>query len=101
MVAVPGRSWRSTFALAVALLPAAAARAGEPAKLGDRVGKLTFTDIRSLPRTLDDFGPKKAYVLVFTDTGCPLARRYLPVLQGLAREYADKGVQFAAVNASE
>jgi hypothetical protein len=87
--------------LAIVLVPltAAAGRAEEAVKVGDRAGKLKFTDIRYLPRTLDDFGDRKAFVLVFTNTGCPLAGRYLPVLQALARDYKD--VQFVAVNAAE
>jgi thiol-disulfide isomerase/thioredoxin len=54
-----------------------------------------------LPRTLADFGAKKAFVLVFTSTSCPLARRYLPVQQALAQEYRAKDVQFVAINAAE
>ena len=58
--------------------------AQDAVKIGDRVGKLKFTDIRYLPRTLDDFGAKKAYVLVFTTVGCPVAERYIPTLKALA-----------------
>src|SRR5438874_12672298 len=90
---------RATLALALVLLTAAFALPQDGLKIGDRVGKLRFTDIRYLPRTLDDFGTKKAYVLVFTNTSCPLAQRYLPVLQALAREYKD--VQIVAVNAAD
>jgi thiol-disulfide isomerase/thioredoxin len=70
-------------------------------KVGDRVGKVKFTDIRALPRSLDDFGPKKAIVLVFTNTSCPVAQRYLPILQRMERDYREKGVQFIAVNVAE
>jgi thiol-disulfide isomerase/thioredoxin len=59
-------------------------------KIGDVVGKVRFTDIRYSPRTLDDFGKKKAYVLVFTNTTCPIAQRYLPTLQALDKEYRGK-----------
>jgi hypothetical protein len=79
----------------------AAVRAEDATRIGDRVGKLRFTDIRYLPRTLDDFGPRKAFVLVFTNTSCPVARRYLPVLQALSRDYLAGDVQFLAVNAAE
>jgi thiol-disulfide isomerase/thioredoxin len=88
------------IALAMASLVAGAAPAQDAVKIGDRVGKLKFTDIRYLPRTLDDFGKKKAFVIVFTNTSCPLAKRYLPTLQKLANEYADRDVQFLAVNAA-
>jgi thiol-disulfide isomerase/thioredoxin len=77
---------------------AGTASSQEPPKIGDVAGKLRFTDIRYLPRTLDDFGPKKAYVLVFTNTTCPLVQRYLPTLEALAREYEKKEVQFVALN---
>ncbi len=75
--------------------------AQEPVKIGDSIGKLKFTDIRSLPRTLDDFGKKKALVLVFINTGCPVAQRYLPTLQALERDYRANEVQFVALNAAE
>src|SRR5262245_1458657 len=94
---------RSFTAVVFVLLFAVAGRAEEPAKVkvGDTIGKLKFTDIRSLPRTLDDFGAKKAFVLVFTNTSCPVVQRYLPTLQALESEYRDKDVQFVAVNAAE
>ena len=69
-----------------------------PASNGEAVGKLTFKDIHYLPRTLDDLGQQKAYVLVFTTTTCPLVQRYLPRLNELARQYAGKEVQFLALN---
>src|SRR5207302_8572345 len=89
--------------LAVLLLLAcgSARAADERPKIGDVVGKLKFTDTRSLPRTLDDFGKKRAIVLVFTNTTCPVAQKYLPVLQALEKEYRAKDVQFVSVNAAE
>lgn len=74
------------------------APAGDPVGIGSRVSDLRFKDIRYLPRTLDDFGSKKAYVLVFTNTSCPIVQRYLPVLNRLDADYRAKGVQFVAVN---
>jgi peroxiredoxin len=93
--------FRPCLALAAVLASTTAARPAEPAKIGEKVGPLKFTDIRYLPRTLDDFGPKKAVVLVFTNTSCPLAQRYLPTLQSLHAGYKDRGVQVVAVNAAE
>jgi thiol-disulfide isomerase/thioredoxin len=92
---------QAVLALLITLLSAATARAQDAAKLGDHIGKLKFTDIRYLPRTLDDFGKKKAFVLVFTNTSCPVAQRYLPTLQALARDYGEKDIQFVAMNAAE
>jgi thiol-disulfide isomerase/thioredoxin len=92
---------RPILALLVTLLATTTVGSQDAVKFGDSVGKLKFTDIRWLPRTLDDFGTKKAYVLVFTNTSCPLVKRYLPTLQAMETEYRDKDVQFVALNAAE
>ncbi len=91
----------SRLVLALLFLPIASGltRADDPVKIGARIGMLKFIDIRYLPRTLDDFGPRKAFVLVFTNASCPLAKRYLPVLEALSRDYKD--VQFLALDAAE
>lgn len=67
-------------------------------KIGQKVDSFTFKDIRYLPRTLADFGERKAYVIAFTTLDCPLVQRYLPKLAELERTYRDQGVQFLAVN---
>ncbi len=73
----------------------------EPLKIGEVAPMLTLTDIRALPRTLDDFGKPKAIVLAWINTTCPVAARSLPTLQAMHNDYAAKGVQFVAVNAAE
>jgi peroxiredoxin len=67
-------------------------------EIGAKVANLTFKDIRYLPRSLADFPRKKAFVLVFTNTSCPLVGRYLPTLKKLEKEYRASEVQFLAVN---
>ncbi|MFO0851154.1 MAG: redoxin family protein [Gemmataceae bacterium] len=91
------------YRLVVVLLALAgsAAPGQDAVRFGDPAGNVTFTDARGLTRTLADFGEKRAFVLVFTNTTCPLAQRYLPTLHGLERAYRDKGVQFVGVNAAE
>ena len=89
------------IAIILLLLATPATHSQDTVKIGDRIGKLEFTDIRTLPRTLDDFGAKKAFVLVFTNVSCPLVQRYLPTLKTLEKEYRAKEVQFIAVNAAE
>src|SRR6266851_5959383 len=71
---------------------------GKDVPLGTAVVDLRFKDIRYLTRSLDDFGKKKAYVLVFTNTTCPVVQRYMPTLKTLDKDYRAKGVQFLAVN---
>jgi len=70
-------------------------------RVGDKVGAFAFTDIRYLPRTLDELGEKNAYVFVFTTLECPIVRRYLPRLKALDEAYRDKGVQFVALNVGQ
>jgi thiol-disulfide isomerase/thioredoxin len=71
---------------------------GKDVPLGTAIADLRFKDIRYLTRSLDDFGKKKAYVIVFTNTTCPVAQRFMPTLQTLEKAYRDKSVQFLAVN---
>ncbi|MBI3860706.1 MAG: redoxin family protein [Planctomycetia bacterium] len=75
--------------------------AGDAAvSIGAAVSKLQFKDIRYVSRTLDDLGDQKVYVLVFTNTTCPVAKKYWPKLIRLDAEYRERGVQFAAVNSA-
>jgi hypothetical protein len=74
------------------------AAGGAEVPIGTTVKDLTFKDIRCLRRTLDDLPPSKVYVLAATTTTCPLARRYLPVLDRLEKAYRGKGVQFVVLN---
>src|SRR5947208_9868633 len=85
--------------LALAALVVGPASADIP--IGTRVADLTFHDIRYLKRSLADFPKAKAFVLVFTDSGCPLAQRYLPTLRQLAADYCDRGAVVLAVNAGD
>ena len=67
------------FLLAAATLLAEDA----PPSIGSEIPDLKFKDIRYLTRSLKDFGEKKAIVLVFTNTTCPLAQKYWPKLKRL------------------
>lgn len=75
----------------------AAAEPSRPA-IGSTIGELKFKDIRSLPRTLTEVGPARAYVLLFTTTECPIVRRVIPRVVELERQFRDQQVQFVAVN---
>jgi hypothetical protein len=75
-----------------------------PVSIGQKLGPITFTDIRFLRRSLNDFAskmdpvPKRAFVLIFTNVTCPMVQRYWPRLKQLDAEFRDQGVQFVAVN---
>lgn len=72
--------------------------------IGEKVASMTFKDIRFLQRSLSDFVhakdpvQKKGFVLVFTNTTCPLVHKYMPRLKELEKKYRGQGVQFVAVN---
>ena len=72
------------------------------AKIGNTADKLEFKDIRCLTRNLNDLGEAKGYALVFLNTTCPVAQRYLPRLEELHKKYAAQGIQLVGVyNAQE
>ncbi|MFO0942236.1 MAG: redoxin family protein [Pirellulales bacterium] len=66
--------------------------------VGATVSKMKFVDIRGLDRDLKDLGEHKAYVFVFTNTTCPLVRRYLPKLKEMNEEFKADDCLFVAVN---
>lgn len=66
--------------------------------IGSQVDRLTFTDIRGLQRELSELGDYKAKVFVFSNTTCPLVKKYLPRLVELDSEFRSQGVLFVAVN---
>jgi peroxiredoxin/mono/diheme cytochrome c family protein len=71
-----------------------------PPAVGAVVPDFNLKDIHRRPRSLGGFKDKKAFVVVFVDTECPLANLYVPTQIGLHKEYAGKGVQFLAINSS-
>ena len=73
--------------------------AQESLQIGQPVGRVIFKDVRYIARTLDEMADgKKATVLVFTTTTCPIAGRYLPRLEELHQRFEPRGVVLAAVN---
>lgn len=96
--------WSSILICCVAALLAGssavtAADQQRPA-IGSQINALQFKDIRYLPRTLKELGEQRAYVIVFTNTTCPLAQKYWPKLKRLDEEYRTQNVQFLGINAS-
>src|SRR3954471_19380514 len=89
----------SALLLVVAFALPAAAR-GKPPAPGATVPDVTLKDIHRRARSLADYKDKKAVVVVFADTECPVANLYVPTLIELHKQYAEKGVQFLAINSS-
>src|SRR3954468_2249140 len=96
--------------LAVVAGPALADPAKDPVRKAPRilkpaeygVGKLTpdvaFTDTTGKAGKLSDFKDKKAVVILFTSTSCPVSQKYGPTLARLGKASRDKGVAFVDVN---
>src|SRR5437773_1209185 len=91
-------SWTVATALILSASAERLSASSTGAKIGERIDNLTFKDIHYLPRSLSDFSKARAFVLVFTNTTCPVAQRYLPLLRTMEKEYRNKGVQFLAIN---
>jgi peroxiredoxin len=87
------------IATALGLADPVDAKVTAPA-VGAVVPDFSLKDIHRRPRSLDGFKDKKAIVVVFVDTECPLANLYVPTEIELHRKYASQGVQFLAINAS-
>jgi thiol-disulfide isomerase/thioredoxin len=66
--------------------------------IGQKVGKLAFKDIRFLNRSLADFSGKKVFVIVCTNTTCPVVQQYMPKLKRLDEKFRGQGVQFLSLN---
>ena len=70
----------------VSIVLASLASAAE-VKIGTKIDDLQFKDIRFVSRSLKDLGDKKAYVLVFVESSCPLVAKYMPALNRLEKDY--------------
>jgi len=97
------------LALAVCLLatqfPQRDARSAPDAKppanhLGKKIEDFTLPDTAGKPIRLADFKDKKIVVVLFIGTQCPVNNAYMPRLGDLHKQYAEKGVQFLAVNSN-
>src|SRR3954470_10622921 len=77
-----------------------APRVVKPAENG--VGKLApeaaFTDTTGKAGKLSDFKDRKAVVVLFTSTSCPVSQKYGPTLARLEKAYRDRAVAFVYVN---
>ena len=69
--------------------------------LGKKIAAFTLPDADGRLVSLDGFKEKKALVIVFIGTECPINNAYMPRLEDLHRGYAPRGVQFLAINANQ
>jgi peroxiredoxin len=72
-----------------------------PPVVGAQVADVAMKDTSGRIRTFGDYKNKKAIVVVFVGTECPLANLYFLTLAEMQKRYAAKGVQFLAVNSND
>jgi peroxiredoxin len=78
-----------------------AVNADGPGKsVGKPVPAFTLKDTADQAVSLADFKDKKAMVVVFVGTRCPINNLYMTRLKELAREFAKEPVQFLAINSN-
>jgi peroxiredoxin len=85
-----------------ALIAGASFRAdpAAPAKGPRTVGDFRLKDTDDKAWSLKELKDKKAVVVVFLGTECPINNAYVPRLGELHRAYIDKGVQFLGINSN-
>src|SRR5262245_1371635 len=69
-------------------------------KVGTRVESFTLKDTAGKSWSLDDVKDRKAVVVVFLGTECPVNNAYVGRLAELHKAYEPQGVQFVGVNAN-
>ena len=79
----------------------AADSASPPASpVGKQIDNFKLQDYRGAVHELDDWSDKKAIVVAFLGTECPLSLVYGPRLAELAKEYEPRGVAFLGIDAN-
>lgn len=99
---------RMATALSIALLLALACTAeglaaDKPSSspLGRTVENFELKDFAGKPSKLADFADRKAVVVVYLGTECPLAKLYAPKLVELADKFAQQNVALIAINSNQ
>jgi peroxiredoxin len=86
-------------ALVVATLAGSAAAA--PIAIGDKLAPFALKDAAGKDMNLASLSGKKAVVLAFIATQCPVSNAYNGRMAAFAKEYEAKGVAFVGINANK
>ncbi len=90
----------SSLVLAAVLTATCAVGTAAESTLGRQIGGFALQDFRGRKLSLDDLSDKRAVVIGFLGTDCPLAKFYGPRLQRLSDRYEEQGVAFLGVNSN-
>jgi peroxiredoxin len=72
-----------------------------PANIGKKAADFSLKDTKGRSVSLEDYKDKKAIVVVFIGTECPINNAYMPRLVQLHKSYSAKGVQFLGINSNQ
>jgi peroxiredoxin len=86
--------------LSLAIFSGSLVLAGTQTAVGKHIDGFTLKDTAGRAVSLEDFKDKKAVVLLFIGTQCPINNSYMPRLAELSKTYAARGVQFLAINSN-
>ncbi len=90
------------FATAALILAAVAGGAqAAPIAVGEKLTPFTLKDASGKDLSLASLSGKKAVVLAFIATQCPVSNAYNERMAGFAKEYEAKGVAFVGINANK
>ncbi|MCA8913258.1 MAG: redoxin domain-containing protein [Planctomycetes bacterium] len=70
-------------------------------RIGQLIEDLSFTDVEGKKGKLSDYADKKALVIFVSTAGCPVCKKYAPVLNQIVDDYKEKDVAFLIVNPAE
>lgn len=87
-------------ALAYLTTAANSTGAAEPSGSGQTIEAFSAPDIYGETRSLADFADRKAVVVLFLGTECPLVKLYANRLNALAKDYAERGVAVVGINSN-
>ncbi len=68
--------------------------------IGRTIPDVEFADLNGQAGRLSELRDARAVVILMTNTGCPLCRRYAPSLAAIEKEYKDRGVTCVFVNSN-
>jgi peroxiredoxin len=70
-------------------------------KIGRLMPDLAFTDTEGKAGKLSDYADKQALVIAVTNSGCPICKKFAPVLNEIVAAYEEKNVAFLLLNPME
>lgn len=87
--------------VSLAIIPTHASADGRPVPPGQSIDDFTLNDSLGAKRSLSEWKDRKAIVIVFLGTECPLAKLYGKRLAELDKEYRPQGVQIVGINSNQ